>query len=88
MLRILWHIGPLLGNDRETNIDTTDVVRQCPVRNKGSTVGSGVFYVVRSETISRDRPSSAVSAVQRSEDLVGELVSQRTAIQSIVSRCC
>jgi hypothetical protein len=42
---LMWHIGPLLGNDCETNNETTEVVRQRPARNYGSTVGSGVFYV-------------------------------------------
>jgi hypothetical protein len=43
---------PLLGNDRETN-ETTTVARQRPARNNGSTVGSRVFYVVRSEATDR-----------------------------------
>jgi hypothetical protein len=41
----------MLGNDRDTNNETTAVVRQRPARNDGSTVGSGVFYVVLSEAI-------------------------------------
>jgi hypothetical protein len=44
-----WHIDPLLGNDRETNNETTAVARQRPARNNGSTVGNSIFYVVRSE---------------------------------------
>jgi hypothetical protein len=56
--RIVWHIDRLLGKDHETNNETTDVAMQQAVRNNGSIVGSGVFYVVRSETISRDLPSS------------------------------
>jgi hypothetical protein len=40
---ILWHIDPLLGNDRETNNNTMTVARQRPARNNGGTVGSGVF---------------------------------------------
>jgi hypothetical protein len=66
-----------------------DVATQRPARNNESTVGSGVFYVVRSETISRDRLSS-VQLVQCREvkELVGELVIQRTAVQSIVSCYC
>jgi hypothetical protein len=54
----LWHIDTLLANDRETNNETTAVARQWPARNNGSTVGSSVFYVIFSEVISRDRPSS------------------------------
>jgi hypothetical protein len=61
----LWHIDLLLGNNRETN-ETTAVARQRPARNNGSTVGSGVFYVVHSEAVSRDRPSS-VQLVQCSQ---------------------
>jgi hypothetical protein len=56
-----WHliyVDSLLGNDRETNNETMAVDRQGPARNSGSTVGSGVFYVVRSEAILRDLPSS------------------------------
>jgi hypothetical protein len=53
----LWHIDPLLDNDRETNNETMTVARQRPARNNESTVGNDVLYVVRSETISRDRQS-------------------------------
>jgi hypothetical protein len=49
-------IEPLLGSNRETN-ETTTVAGQRPTRNNATTVGSGVFYVVRSEAISRDRPT-------------------------------
>jgi hypothetical protein len=31
-LKILWPTDPLLGNDRETNSETTTVARQWPVR--------------------------------------------------------
>jgi hypothetical protein len=62
-LLILWHIDPLLSNDHNTSNETTTVARQRPACNIESTVGGSVFYVVRSEAISRDRPSS-VSAVQ------------------------
>jgi hypothetical protein len=41
----------LLGNARETN-ETTDLVRQRSAHNNGSTVGSDVFYVLRSERLS------------------------------------
>jgi hypothetical protein len=27
---LMWHIDPLLGNDRETNNETRDVVKQRP----------------------------------------------------------
>jgi hypothetical protein len=59
-----------------------DVGRQCPACNDGRTVGSGFFYVDLSEVISRERPSSVseCSAVQGSEEFVGEIVSQRTAL--------
>jgi hypothetical protein len=36
--KILWHIEPLLGKDRETSNETT-------------AIGSGVFYVVRSDAL-------------------------------------
>jgi hypothetical protein len=64
----VWHIDPLIGNGRETNKETMAAARQRPARKNGSTVGSGVFYVVRSEAISLDRPSSVqlVSVVQLS----------------------
>jgi hypothetical protein len=54
IIYILWHIDPLLGNYREINNETTAVARQRPASNNGSTVGSVVFYMVLSETISRD----------------------------------
>jgi hypothetical protein len=44
----------MLGNDRETN-DTTAVARQRAARNNESTVGSGVFYAVRSEEYKWDK---------------------------------
>jgi hypothetical protein len=84
---IVWHIDPLRGNDRETNNATTAIARQqlskyatilATLVGSGqretmeSTVGSGVFYVVRSETVPLDRPGS-VSAMEWSE-LVGWLV--------------
>jgi hypothetical protein len=47
-------IDPLLGKDRETNNETAAVARQRHMCNKGSTVGSRVSYVVRSEVISRN----------------------------------
>jgi hypothetical protein len=49
------------------------------VRNNRSTTGGGVFYVVRSEAISRNRPGPVQlvqgSAVYGIEELVGEFVS-------------
>jgi hypothetical protein len=59
-VNILWPTDPLLG---KTAKQTT---RQQPARNDGSTVDNGVFYVVRSEVTSCDRPSSfqLVCAVQ------------------------
>jgi hypothetical protein len=72
----VWHIDRLLGNDRETNNETTAVARQRPPHNSGSTSGSGVSYVVRSEIIRLYRPSSVqlVSAVQLSAVKWSELV--------------
>jgi hypothetical protein len=49
---ILWRRDLLLGNDRETNDETTAVARQRPALNNGSTAGGGVFCVVLS-----DRPT-------------------------------
>jgi hypothetical protein len=46
----------LLGNDRENN-ETTAGASQRSALNNGSTLGSGIFCVVCSEPISRDRPS-------------------------------
>jgi hypothetical protein len=46
---ILWPTGLFPGNDHETNTKTMAVTRQRPASNNGSTVGGGVFYVVRSE---------------------------------------
>jgi hypothetical protein len=62
---ILWHMDSLLGNDRETSNDKTAVVMQGPAYNNGSAVGGGVFYVVRSEPVSRDRPSECHSVESR-----------------------
>jgi hypothetical protein len=55
-------IDSLLNNDHKTNNEITAVARQRPGRSNGS----GVFYVVRSESISLDRPSS-VQLMQLSE---------------------
>jgi hypothetical protein len=78
---LLWHTGPWLDNDRETNNETIAVVRQRPARNDGSTVWSGVFNVNRFEVVSRDWPSSvgsvqcsAISTVERVDRWTGELV--------------
>jgi hypothetical protein len=61
LILILWHRDPLLGDNRETNKETMAVAMQQlrkyatvleqAARNNGSTVGSGVFCVVRSEAI-------------------------------------
>jgi hypothetical protein len=48
---VLWHMDPLLGNDCGTNNEITAVARQRHARNNGSTVGGGVFYVVRYKAI-------------------------------------
>jgi hypothetical protein len=45
--------GSLLGNTFVNTQQYWSVARQQPARNNGSTVGSGVFYVVRPEDISR-----------------------------------
>jgi hypothetical protein len=50
---IQWFIARQQLCKRATS--TGDVARQPPARNKGSTVGSGVFCVVRPEAISRHR---------------------------------
>jgi hypothetical protein len=39
------------------------VARQRPARNNGITVGSDVFYMIRSEAISRDRPCSVSECI-------------------------
>jgi hypothetical protein len=46
----------MLRKHRERNNETTAVAKQRPARNNGSTVVSGVFYVVHFEAVSRDRP--------------------------------
>jgi hypothetical protein len=40
----MWHIDPLIGNDRETKNETKAIARQRPQFNDGSTVGSSVIY--------------------------------------------
>jgi hypothetical protein len=40
---LICHIDLLLGNDRETNNETRDVVRQRPACIYGSTFGSSSF---------------------------------------------
>jgi hypothetical protein len=64
-MRILWHIDPLLRNDRETD-ETTAVDRQRTASNNLNTVGIGVFYVVRSEDITPQTEFSECSAVEYS----------------------
>jgi hypothetical protein len=73
--KILWIKEPFLGSDGETKNETTIGDMQRSARNNGSTLEGGVFYVVHSKAISRDRPSSVqlVSAVQWS-DMGGECV--------------
>jgi hypothetical protein len=65
-------MDPLLGNDRETNNETTVIAKQqlrkyatllepflgSGPRNNGNTAGSCVFCVVPSEAVSLDRPIS------------------------------
>jgi hypothetical protein len=50
-------MDPFLGNDREAHNETTAVARQRPALKNESTFESGVFCVVLSEAITRDRPS-------------------------------
>jgi hypothetical protein len=50
----MGHIDPLPGNDCETDNKTTAVARQQSACNNGSTVESGVFYVVHFKAISLD----------------------------------
>jgi hypothetical protein len=85
---ILWNIEQLIGNDRETNNETTIIGRKRPARNRKSTDGSGVFYVVCSEAIYLDPPNSVqlVQWVELSE-LVGEWVSQAVS-ELEVEDCC
>jgi hypothetical protein len=47
----------LLGNDHETNNETTAVAKQRPAHNNLSNDRNGVFYVVRSKAVSREWPS-------------------------------
>jgi hypothetical protein len=84
----MWYVDPLLGNDREANNETTAIASQqlrkytavlepllgSGPRNNGSTVGSGVFYVVRSKALSLDLQLMQCSAVEGSE-LVRERLS-------------
>jgi hypothetical protein len=48
---ILWHTGPLTGNDCESNDKTMGAIRQEPAHDNESTVGNCVFCVVHSEAI-------------------------------------
>jgi hypothetical protein len=72
-----------MSNDSETSNKTTTVATLRPAHCQGSTVRNGVFYVVRSEAISRDR----LSAVQFSEvkSSVGEL---ENCCGSVLMSCC
>jgi hypothetical protein len=54
IMRILWHTDAVLWNKQMRQWLLTD---SKPTFNNGSTVGSGVFYVVCSEVISHGRPS-------------------------------
>jgi hypothetical protein len=65
--KMLWRVSTLLGNDGETN-ETTEFARQMPAINNGITVRSGILYVIRTEAISRDRPSSVQSMQRRRVD--------------------
>jgi hypothetical protein len=49
---ILWHTDLLLSNNCETDNKTTAIATQQPGRHNGSTVGIGIFYVVRTMAIS------------------------------------
>jgi hypothetical protein len=80
-LILLWHIDQLLGNDRETNNDTTAVPRQWTVNNKGMVFSAqsskqqlnsnrGTVFSVRSVPIcyQQDKPRAgfcSVSGVER-----------------------
>jgi hypothetical protein len=52
-----WRTNPLLGNDRETNNESTAVLGGDP-RAAMEVLLIAVFSVVRSKATSRDRPSS------------------------------
>jgi hypothetical protein len=93
---ILCHIDPLLVNDRETNIETTVIAMQQlrkyatvlkSLLGNGSTVGSGVYYVVRSEAVSRDRPSS-MQLVQCSPVQCNGVSEPEDCCGSVLVRCC
>jgi hypothetical protein len=82
-----------VARQRPRNKVTKAVVRQRPACNNRSTVGSGVFYVVCFEAISRDRQNSVqlVIAVQWSGAswLVGERVGElEDCCGSVVVSCC
>jgi hypothetical protein len=77
---IVAYREPLLRNDREIN-ETTAVARQLLARNNGSTVGSGVFRVVRAETMTQ---STGFSALEYSGVI---WVGGQSGGQQRVSRC-
>jgi hypothetical protein len=60
MGRILRHINPLLSNYRETDNKKAAVARQRPMSSNRSIIGSGAFYVVCSEAVSRHRHNSVL----------------------------
>jgi hypothetical protein len=72
ILNVLWHLHPMLGNDRETDNETTAVARQRPTCNSESSVERDVFYVIRSKAVSRDRPFSVQLIRVKWSELVGE----------------
>jgi hypothetical protein len=61
MININFMVYRRDARQRLRNNETTAVARQSPVRIIESAVGGGVFYVVRSEAISRDRLNFVVS---------------------------
>jgi hypothetical protein len=64
---ILWHIDPLIDNDRETNNETMTVAKQRPARNKGSTLGSVVSMWSAPRRYHATDRVQCVSAVELSE---------------------
>jgi hypothetical protein len=70
---IIWHVEPLLANDREISNYTTAVTRQQPVNSNRGTVLS-----VRS-----------VPGCYKKDELIGELVSYiKDCCSSVVVSCC
>jgi hypothetical protein len=72
LLRVTWEPsllgGSLLGNSSVTCNNTAGVARQPFPLNNGLPVGSGVFYVVRPDAISRQLPVPSTSSERDTVD--------------------